>query len=77
MPTQRLDPNEALRLELRAWLQENLPAGWSEQEFVPHHPDIYQQARFELWWHNKLFEGGSAGQVAGSTVTAEPVPTKA
>ena len=61
MTAQRLSENQALRQELRAWLKANLPAGWTEQEFVPINPDMYAQARFEHWWHKKLYEGGWAG----------------
>ncbi len=59
--TQRLNENEALRQELRAWLKEALPPGWSDQEFVPHNPDVYEQAKLLRWWHQKLYEGGWAG----------------
>ena len=59
--TQRLNENEALRQELRAWLKEALPPGWSDQEFVPHNPDVYEQAKLLRWWHQKLYEGDWAG----------------
>ena len=61
MATGRSSANEALRHELRAWLKANLPAGWSEQEFVPRKESMEEQAQFELWWHKKLYEGGWAG----------------
>ena len=61
MSEHRLSENEALRQELRTWLRENLPEGWSEQEYVPALLDTHEKARFELWWHKKLYEGGWAG----------------
>ncbi|HEX2172162.1 MAG TPA: acyl-CoA dehydrogenase family protein [Dehalococcoidia bacterium] len=61
MSARKVEDNEAFRLELRTWLEANLPPGWTEQPFVPAILDTYEKARFELWWHRKLYEGGWAG----------------
>jgi alkylation response protein AidB-like acyl-CoA dehydrogenase len=61
MSVTRQSEHEAFRHELRTWLEASLPAGWTDQEFVPREPDTYKKAEFELWWHKKLFEGGWAG----------------
>lgn len=58
MPERHRLDNDSFRQELRAWLRANLPPGWSEQEFVPRHADIYEQARLELDWQKKLSAGG-------------------
>jgi len=46
---------EAFRKEIRAWLEENLPAGWGEPgfEMTPE-----QRKEFHESWTAKLFEGG-------------------
>lgn len=61
MAASRHAENEDLRQRLRTWLADNLPDGWLDQEFVSQNPDIFEQARFELWWHKRLYEGGWAG----------------
>lgn len=61
MASRSRSDHEALRHELRAWLREHLPAGWSEQEFVPLKPTMEEQAAFQRWWHRTLYEGGWAG----------------
>jgi alkylation response protein AidB-like acyl-CoA dehydrogenase len=43
---------------------------------VPAILDTYEKARFELWWHKKLYEGGWAGahwprEYGGRGLTAE------
>jgi alkylation response protein AidB-like acyl-CoA dehydrogenase len=46
---------EAFRTEIRAWLEENLPAGWFDEgfEMTPE-----ERAQFNQTWTAKLFEGG-------------------
>ncbi len=50
-------PNEAeeFRVEIRAWLEENLPAGWFDKGFEL---SDEQRATFNVEWPQKLFEGG-------------------
>jgi alkylation response protein AidB-like acyl-CoA dehydrogenase len=46
---------EAFRVEIRAWLEENLPAGW----FEPGHKlEGEEKAQFQKDWSQKLYEGG-------------------
>ena len=46
---------EEFRVEIRAWLEENLPAGWFDEgfEMTPE-----QKKQFNDEWTQKLFEGG-------------------
>ena len=46
---------EDFRAEIRAWLEQNLPAGWFEPGF-----ELSDDARrrFNVEWPAKLFEGG-------------------
>lgn len=46
---------EAFRTEIRAWLEENLPAGWFDEgfEMTPE-----EKVAFQNEWTTKLFEGG-------------------
>ena len=46
---------EAFRKEIRAWLEENLPPGWGDDDF-----EMTPEARkeFNEGWPKKLFEGG-------------------
>lgn len=46
---------EAFRTEIRAWLTENLPAGWFDEGFEMSAED---RARFNETWPSKLYEGG-------------------
>ncbi len=46
---------ESFRKEIRAWLEENLPAGWFEPGFSLS-PD--ERREFNTTWPTKLFEGG-------------------
>src|SRR5438874_2421927 len=46
---------EEFRGEIRAWLEENLPAGWFDEGFSMT-PD--ERRRFHLDWTDKLFGGG-------------------
>ena len=46
---------EAFRTEIRAWLSENLPAGWFDQGFEL---TGEARARFNQEWPSKLFGGG-------------------
>lgn len=47
------------RDEVRAWLADNLPAGWGETVFEPEDED--ERAHFRLDWERKLFRGGFSG----------------
>ncbi len=49
----------ALREELRAWLRDNLPAGWGTTVHEPH--DENERARFRLQWERLLYQGGWSG----------------
>lgn len=54
-------PEEAdFRDEVRTWLHEHLPSGWSER---PREPPVDLAAEEELrrWWQRELFDGGWAG----------------
>ena len=46
---------EEFRTEIRAWLEENLPAGWFDEGF-----ELTDEERrqFNADWPQKLFEGG-------------------
>ncbi|MGA2124358.1 MAG: acyl-CoA dehydrogenase family protein [Acidimicrobiales bacterium] len=46
---------ESFRKEIRAWLEENLPAGWFEPGFTLS-PE--ERREFNTTWPTKLFEGG-------------------
>ena len=46
---------EAFRVEIRGWLEENLPAGWFDEGFTMT-PE--QKVAFQRDWTQKLFEGG-------------------
>ena len=46
---------EAFRTEIRAWLTDNLPAGWFDDGFEMSAED---RARFNETWPTKLYEGG-------------------
>ena len=50
-------PNEAeeFRTEIRGWLEENLPAGWFDDDFEMSDDE---RARFNVEWPSKLFQGG-------------------
>lgn len=50
------EQEEAFRLELRAWLEANLPEGWLDGTF--NMPD--DEASFLRDWQRKLYEGGYA-----------------
>lgn len=47
------------RDQLRAWLQEHLPAGWGESVFEPADED--ERAQFRLDWERELYRGGWNG----------------
>jgi alkylation response protein AidB-like acyl-CoA dehydrogenase len=57
----RESPEQArFRLEVRAWLEKNLPSGWGTPGYRG--PDTAaERMRFTRWWQGKLFEGGWAG----------------
>ncbi len=46
---------EAFRVEIRTWLEENLPSGWMDEDFEMT-PD--ERKAFNEGWPKKLFEGG-------------------
>ncbi len=46
---------EAFRLEIRAWLEANLPAGWFSPDFSMDEPE---RQEFNRTWNEKLFAGG-------------------
>ena len=46
---------EAFRVEIRGWLEENLPAGWFDEGFTM---TSEQKVDFQQDWTQKLFEGG-------------------
>ena len=46
---------EAFRIEIRAWLEENLPAGWFDEGFELSREE---RARFNEEWTEKLYGGG-------------------
>jgi alkylation response protein AidB-like acyl-CoA dehydrogenase len=46
---------EAFRVEIRTWLDDNLPAGWGEPGFEL---DADERASWNAEWTKKLFEGG-------------------
>jgi alkylation response protein AidB-like acyl-CoA dehydrogenase len=47
--------DEAFRLEIRSWLQENLPKGWFDKGFEMSNDE---RKKFNDEWPSKLFEGG-------------------
>ncbi len=49
------EESEKFRLEIRAWLEENLPAGWFEPGFSM---TTEERQRFNETWTRRLFEGG-------------------
>jgi alkylation response protein AidB-like acyl-CoA dehydrogenase len=49
----------ALREEIRAWLRDNLPAGWGSTVHEPE--DENERARFRLEWERRLYQGGWSG----------------
>jgi alkylation response protein AidB-like acyl-CoA dehydrogenase len=51
---------KAFRLEVRGWLEANLPEGWGTSEFAkPETPEA--EVAFLRQWQRKLYEGGWAG----------------
>jgi alkylation response protein AidB-like acyl-CoA dehydrogenase len=58
-------PEEAeFRAEVRAWLGEHLPDGWTGQPYPRPDDSDEQRRRLEelrRWWQRELFEGGWAG----------------
>jgi len=46
---------ESFRLEIRRWLEDNLPSGWFDDGF---HMTPDEKAAFNEQWTSKLFEGG-------------------
>jgi alkylation response protein AidB-like acyl-CoA dehydrogenase len=46
---------EAFRVEIRAWLEDNLPAGWFDEGYAL---DEEAKAQFQKEWTTKLYEGG-------------------
>ncbi len=46
---------EEFRTEIRSWLEENLPAGWFDEDFEM---TDAERSRFNAEWPKKLFEGG-------------------
>ena len=50
---------QALRDEVRAWLRDNLPAGWGSTVREPDDED--ERARFRLDWEKRLYRGGWSG----------------
>ena len=57
----RDSPEQArFRAEVRAWLEDNLPAGWGTPAYVlPETPE--EEVAFLRNWQRKLYEGGWAG----------------
>jgi alkylation response protein AidB-like acyl-CoA dehydrogenase len=57
----RESPEHArFRLEVRSWLEKNLPSGWGTPGYRG--PDTAaERMRFTRWWQGRLFEGGWAG----------------
>ncbi len=54
------DEHEAFRMELREWLEENLPDGWLEGDRdIP--ADIDEREQFLRDWQHKLYEDNWAG----------------
>ena len=54
------EEEEKFRLELRTWLEDNLPSGWLEGTYL-HVKDGEEYAIFLRGWQRKLYEGGWAG----------------
>lgn len=53
------EKEENFRMELRTWLEENLPEGWREgNRELPKETSVY--SRFLRDWQNKLYQGGWA-----------------
>ena len=57
----RESPEHArFRLEVRSWLEKNLPSGWGTPGYRG--PDTAaERMRFTRWWQGRLFEGGWSG----------------
>jgi alkylation response protein AidB-like acyl-CoA dehydrogenase len=57
----RESPEHArFRLEVRAWLEANLPPGWGK--LAHRGPEsAAERMRFTRWWQRRLFDGGWAG----------------
>ena len=53
------EKEQQFREKLRAWLQENLPAGWGETVFEP--VDLQERVPFLKDWTRRLHEAGYAG----------------
>ena len=53
------EKEQQFRDQLRAWLQENLPAGWGETVFEP--VDLQERVPFLKNWTRRLHEAGYAG----------------
>jgi alkylation response protein AidB-like acyl-CoA dehydrogenase len=49
------DRAETFRTEIRGWLEDNLPAGWGDDDFEMSPSD---RAAFNASWPGKLFDGG-------------------
>lgn len=52
---------EALRREVRAWIEANLPKGWGTPEYKLPEPFSKGQHEMGRWWTKKLYEVGYTG----------------